>query len=577
MNTDYTDSISRPRFLITLTIFGVLFLFLVYSEYLNAMFNHKYDGMGLSLLERIRFAFKPSVMVIYVIFTSLLFVLVARYLKPLFSYLKDGTNYDQARGAAIRMPWAIIIFQVSVWIVGTTAYYAVHNWVAESGIHYYFGITTKVVTGLLSALYVTFIINLILKEAKESLHITDIRENENDIFSRIKDHLAVVAASFFIFVYGSYIAFYYAGRSQTVDLGNFLALTLPAGISILIVGIIPIFLSKREYMFQIRILHRELKNLSMSSANLSDNIFLINFDELGVMAARVNEVIKRFRTLLENIQATVDKLAESSVTLSVASQESSTSSNQQAAAVAEVVSTMEDSDRLSTDIGTRMKNVEEKSIKARESVHEGVETVNQYTSTMESVRSANEETITFISSLNQDVKAIWEVITIINSIADQVKIIAFNAELEASAAGPAGKNFEIVATEIRRLADNTMASTAEIRNKIGIIEKGSNSLIDASRKSTELIEAGWELSSRTGQLFQEIMESSDETSAAAKSVTDTVNIQIHGFEQILITMKQIAEGANNFALSTTATSDTADDLKQLVTSLQKLAGNVSGK
>lgn len=574
MNNSNPRSIGKPRFLIFLTIYGSLFLFLVYSEYLNAIFNLKYDAMELSLLERIPYAFKPTVMVIYVVFSTMLFALVARYLKPLFVYLQNNTGYDKARVAAIRMPWAIILFQIFVWIAGTTAYYAMRNWVAESGIHYFFGITTKVATGFLSAMYVTFFINLILKEAKESLKITDIREKENDIFSKIKDHLAITAASLFIFVYGAYIAFYYAGRTEPVGLDAFLSIVLPAGVTLLFIGIAPIFLSKREYRFQIKILHRELKNLAQSSAKLSDNIYLINFDELGVMAVRVNEVIKRFRMMLENIQQTVDKLAESSVTLSVASQESSTSSNQQAAAVAEVVSTMEDSDRLSQSIGNRVKDVEEKSLHTKQAVQEGVDTVRRYTATMENVRSANDETIEFIRSLNKDVKAIWEVITIINSIADQVKIIAFNAELEASAAGPAGKNFEIVATEIRRLADNTMSSTAEIRDKIGIIERGSNALISASEKSTELIESGWELSTKTGEVFSEIMGSSDATSEAAKAITATIDMQIQGFGQILTTMKQIAEGAQNFTQSTKATSDIADELKKMVATLQRLTDGI---
>lgn len=569
------EFIRQPKFLITLTIYGVLFLFLIYSEYLNAVFNNKYDGLGFSLIERIKFAFKPTVMVIYVIFTSVLNFIVAGYLKPLFKYLKTGKGYDKARVAAIKMPWAVILFQISVWILGTTAYYAMRGWVAESGIPFFFGMVTKIATGIIGALYVVFIINLILKEAKQSLCMTGMEEKDNDIFSKIKDYLAVIASSLFIFVYGAYIAFYYAGRTDTILLENFLLFVIPAGLTLFIIGIVPIFLSKREYRFQIKILHRELKNLALGTSSLSDNIYLINFDELGIMAMRVNEITRKFLSLLENIQGTVENLAKSSVTLSGASQESSASSSQQAAAVAEIVSTMEDSDKLSKGIGLKIQNVQEKSNRTNDSVQEGVGTVRQYISTMESVRSANKETIDFIVSLNQDVKAIWDVINIINGIADQVKIIAFNAELEASAAGAAGKNFEIVASEIRRLADNTMVSTSEIRSKIGIIEKGSNALIGASKKSTELIQSVWELSTKTDGIFQAIKVSSDETSSAAHEITDTISMQIQGFEQILTAMKQISEGANGFTQSTKVASDTAEDLKKLVGSLQQLTENIS--
>ena len=74
------------------------------------------------------------------------------------------------------------------------------------------------------------------------------------------------------------------------------------------------------------------------------------------------------------------------------------------------------------------------------------------------------ETISGIKMLGEKIESIWDIVNIINGIADQTKIIAFNAELEASAAGEAGKNFQIVATEIRRLADSTVSSTNEINN-----------------------------------------------------------------------------------------------------------------
>ena len=75
---------------------------------------------------------------------------------------------------------------------------------------------------------------------------------------------------------------------------------------------------------------------------------------------------------------------------------------------------------------------------------------------------------------------IWDIVGIINNVADQTKIIAFNAELEASSSGEAGKNFHIVATEIRRLSDTILDSIKEIKIVIDEIQKPLTALFSTA-------------------------------------------------------------------------------------------------
>ena len=81
-----------------------------------------------------------------------------------FKQKKTRTGLQGGAGrAAIGMPRVIIIFQVAVWFIGTTAYYAMNGWTAESGIPFIFGLLLKISSGLIrSALYVVFFINLLL-------------------------------------------------------------------------------------------------------------------------------------------------------------------------------------------------------------------------------------------------------------------------------------------------------------------------------------------------------------------------------------------------------------------------------
>ena len=168
------------------------------------------------------------------------------------------------------------------------------------------------------------------------------------------------------------------------------------------------------------------------------------------------------------------------------------------------------------------------------------------------------------------IESIWEILDIINTIADQTKIIAFNAELEASAAGEAGKNFEIVAGEIRRLADNIVVSTQEIKNYIHEIQDASNNLLLTSQKGTESIQQGWELSRDITGLFEKILSSANESAGSAEQIARSTDQQSSSFDQIILTLKQISEGIGNFVLSTKSMSKLTEGLHQIAKELGEM-------
>jgi len=286
-------------------------------------------------------------------------------------------------------------------------------------------------------------------------------------------------------------------------------------------------------------------------------------DEMGVLADHVNTMTENLRVILQRMKNDVTIINTSIQELSSSSSEISTTSNEQATAIQEIVSTMEDSDSLSKSVEKKITEVAQISDHLRSTVNSGVNHVEENLVKMEEIRVSNHDTINGIRSLSEKIEAIWEIVTIINSIADQTKIIAFNAELEASAAGEAGKNFQIVASEIRRLANSTVSSTSEIKNKINEIQHSSDRLITASEDGTNKIEEGGKLTETLHETFEEIIESAEISADSAKDISTSMKQQVLGFEQILLTLKQISEGINNFVVSTKSTSEITQTLKTI--------------
>ncbi len=262
-----------------------------------------------------------------------------------------------------------------------------------------------------------------------------------------------------------------------------------------------------------------------------------------------------------------DKLFGETQNLVVAAKENAATGQDQSAAVKEIVATMEDNNELSSNISQKIQDVSKVADKTTADVLDGVSALNINVEKLHEIFEANQNTIEGIKTLGDKIENIWDIVTLINSVADQAKIIAFNAELEASSAGEAGKNFHIVATEIRRLADGIISGTKEIKEKITEIQQSSDSLILASESGTEKINEGCASAKELENKFNSIKDASEITAESAKGITTIIQQQALASDQILITLKQIAAGVENFSTATENISNSAQTLQSIASQL----------
>ncbi|MGO8760321.1 MAG: methyl-accepting chemotaxis protein [Terracidiphilus sp.] len=97
----------------------------------------------------------------------------------------------------------------------------------------------------------------------------------------------------------------------------------------------------------------------------------------------------------------------------------------------------------------------------------------------EKSRAATTESKHSILSLQASSSGVAKVADLIASIATQTSVLALNANIEAARAGVHGKGFSVVASEVRKLAEQTAAATAEIQAKVTAIGADTTSAIDA--------------------------------------------------------------------------------------------------
>jgi methyl-accepting chemotaxis protein len=97
----------------------------------------------------------------------------------------------------------------------------------------------------------------------------------------------------------------------------------------------------------------------------------------------------------------------------------------------------------------------------------------------EKSRAAGAESKSAILTLKDSSNGVAKVADLIASIATQTSVLALNANIEAARAGAHGKGFSVVASEVRKLAGQTAAATAEIQAKVKAIGRDIATAIHA--------------------------------------------------------------------------------------------------
>lgn len=198
---------------------------------------------------------------------------------------------------------------------------------------------------------------------------------------------------------------------------------------------------------------------------------------------------------------------------------------------------------------------------ARIQAQEGAVVVREATT---AIREVHDLTVTLKDSmgkLGEQTTDIGQIMNVIEDIADQTNLLALNAAIEAARAGEAGRGFAVVADEVRKLAEKTMAATKEVGDAIQAIQNGASSNIKSVDTAALAVEQATELANQSGESLDRIVSFADETSGQVQSIATAAEEQSAASEEI----NQAVDDINLIA------SETADGMNQSAEAINELA------
>jgi methyl-accepting chemotaxis protein len=264
-------------------------------------------------------------------------------------------------------------------------------------------------------------------------------------------------------------------------------------------------------------------------------------EELRGLSDSLNRMVAGLADISTEVHAGVRDIRLSTAEILDAVNQYSGSATQQSDAIQETSTTVNEV-RMAADQTAR--KASDVAARAQESVSvgdEGMRAVRAIADAMADIRARVDGIADDVRTLSQRTAQIGEITQTVNDIADRSNLLALNASVEAARAGEHGKGFAVVAYEVRDLAEQSKAATAEVERVLSDIQNATSTAVLATEQGTKVVERGLELTEQAGNGIESLTETIRAAAYAAQEIAASAHQQSVGMDQIAAAMANVSD------------------------------------
>lgn len=263
-------------------------------------------------------------------------------------------------------------------------------------------------------------------------------------------------------------------------------------------------------------------------------------NDLNLMTDALASSTQKISQVSNEIVTMVDKVITSA-------SEQTESINSQASAINEISASLEEIDKSSKQTMNKAQALREIAKNTYEQGKLGAESVVQ---SIHGIK-ASEEKMKLIAQtildLSTHTQQIGEITAVVNTLAQQSKMLALNASIEASKAGEAGKGFAAVATEVRNLAEQSEQSTVQVQKILEDIRRTTEKAVTVTEEGAKTLGSGTQLIEKAGDVIHTLSKMINEASISSQHIEVAIRQEAVGIEQIVESMNEINRTTSTFS------------------------------
>ncbi len=252
-------------------------------------------------------------------------------------------------------------------------------------------------------------------------------------------------------------------------------------------------------------------------------------DELGELARATDKLAASMKDIISEVAISSSEVAAAASELAIGAKGMSAAAGQVSSQCAVAAGDASTAGRLATSGGRSLQQAAAEITRIDEFVHTSTDSVR---------------------TLANRGRQIARVVELIDDIADRTHLVALNASIEASKAGPNGRAFAVLADEVRRLAERAQNATEEVTSTIRGVQDDCTAAADRMSFGAAQIKQSADLTGRAGHDLAEIIR----TAGGVSSMIQTISTAA----------EEAGAGAAQSAGAAAQLSNRAGDLKAMV-------------
>ena len=273
-------------------------------------------------------------------------------------------------------------------------------------------------------------------------------------------------------------------------------------------------------------------------------------------------------TLMEKLTVSISTSSQEMAT-TIAEQERVAS--QQATSVNETTTTMDELEASSRHAAEQANAAVKAAKQALQASETGARAVGASLEEMFALEQKVHAIAAQIVTLSDQASQIGNISQMVIDFANQTNMLALNSSVEAVRAGEHGKGFNVVATEIRKLADQSQKSADKINTLVSDIQRSINATVMATEEGTKTVKTNVEVAKQTEEAFDEVKGAVNQVVLNNQQVSLNLKQQVNAIQQVVDAMEIINRGAKETATGlgqskagTQLLNEAAVDLKNIV-------------